>query len=193
FLWKTTKIGARVIITHDEPAAVEISNAKLLAPTPRPQQSARALIAADGKGMIAAAKAVARSEDQPELSVASNEGPANGVAAAPFTQPKFDPYRNGPVSVFVSRKTSKLYVRYDYEPLFEMPVTISDPARPLGTHVFTAVGSNDEGLRWTAISVPTPAKGESETVRSKRSERITAAISESDVGDLRAAQTPAAA
>ncbi len=33
------------------------------------------------------------------------------------------------------------------------PVTIRDPGRPIGTHVFTAVASNDSGLRWTAVTI----------------------------------------
>jgi len=60
--------------------------------------------------------------------------------------------------VFVSRKTNKLYVRYDYEPLFEAPVTIKNPDRPLGTHVYTAMEATDSGMRWSAISIPTPVE-----------------------------------
>ena len=44
----------------------------------------------------------------------------------------------GQISVFVSRKDSKLYVRRNFEPLFDVPVTIAPSDRPLGTHVFTA-------------------------------------------------------
>ena len=44
-----------------------------------------------------------------------------------------------PVSVLISRKTQRLYVRQAFEPIFESPVTIADPDRPIGTHVFTAI------------------------------------------------------
>ena len=30
---------------------------------------------------------------------------------------------------------------------------IRDPDRPIGTHVFTAMASNDAGLRWTAVTI----------------------------------------
>ena len=37
-----------------------------------------------------------------------------------------------PVSVLISRKTQRLYVRQGFKPLFESPVTIADPDRPIG-------------------------------------------------------------
>lgn len=192
FLWKTTKVGARVIVTHGDPAPVEISSAKLFVMPSRPSQNAPALAAGESKAMVAVAKAAARSDSEPDPSVTANDVPPNGPAVTPFAQAKFEPYRNGPVSVFVSRKTSKLYVRYDYEPLFEVPVTIRDPERPFGTHVFTAIESNSDGIRWTAISIHTPEKGDAEAARSRKGERVTAALNERDISDLRE-QTPAAA
>jgi hypothetical protein len=69
-----------------------------------------------------------------------------------------------PVSIYVSRATQKLYVRRNtHKPApdgggevfatFEVPVTIRNPDKPIGTHVFTAVARNDSGLRWTAVSI----------------------------------------
>src|SRR4029077_13937576 len=60
-----------------------------------------------------------------------------------------------PASVFISRKTQRLYVRQAFEPVLEVPVTIQDPGRPIGTHVFTATGNIDgaAGLRWTWVSL----------------------------------------
>jgi hypothetical protein len=60
-----------------------------------------------------------------------------------------------PVSVLISRKTQRLYVRRAFEPIFESPVTIADPDRPIGTFVFTAIGrtSDDAHLRWSAVSL----------------------------------------
>jgi hypothetical protein len=69
-----------------------------------------------------------------------------------------------PVSVYISRATQKLYVRrnthkpwadggevFDFS--IEVPVTIRDPDRPLGTHVFTAMARNDSGLRWSVVTI----------------------------------------
>src|SRR5262249_59944216 len=62
-----------------------------------------------------------------------------------------------PISVFVSRKRQRLYIRQDFEPLFDAPVTIAQPAAPLGTHVFTALeftGPERSSLRWNVVSLP---------------------------------------
>jgi hypothetical protein len=59
-----------------------------------------------------------------------------------------------PVSVLISRKTQKLYVRQAFEPIFQSPVTIGDPDRPIGTHVFTAAErASDDKLRWSVVSL----------------------------------------
>ncbi|MGX1353713.1 lipoprotein-anchoring transpeptidase ErfK/SrfK [Bradyrhizobium elkanii] len=67
------------------------------------------------------------------------------------------PKRAGQIAVFISRKDSKLYVRQNFAPLFEVPVTIAASDRPLGTHVFTAqVDKTDANLlRWSVVTLPT--------------------------------------
>src|SRR5262245_8298729 len=69
-----------------------------------------------------------------------------------------------PVSIYISRATQKLYVRrnthkpwpdggevFDFS--IEVPLTIRNPDKPLGTHVFTAMARNDACLRWTAVTI----------------------------------------
>ncbi|KRR01012.1 L,D-transpeptidase [Bradyrhizobium valentinum] len=70
------------------------------------------------------------------------------------------PRRPGQIAVFVSLKDSKLYVRENFKPQFEVPVTIAPSDRPLGTHVFTvAVDKNDPNLlRWSVVSLPVTAR-----------------------------------
>jgi len=69
-----------------------------------------------------------------------------------------------PVSIFISRATQKLYVRRNthkrwpdggevFDSSIEVPVTIRNPDRPIGTHIFTAMARNDAGLRWTAVTI----------------------------------------
>jgi hypothetical protein len=58
-----------------------------------------------------------------------------------------------PVSIFVSRKTQHLYVRRGFEPVFDSPVTFTNPDEAIGTHVFTAMARTEAGLRWSAVSV----------------------------------------
>jgi len=60
-----------------------------------------------------------------------------------------------PVSVFISRKTQRLYVRQGFEPILESPVTVLDADRAIGTHVFTAIErtGNDLNMRWSVVSL----------------------------------------
>jgi hypothetical protein len=62
--------------------------------------------------------------------------------------------------VFISRKDSKLYVRQNFAPLFEVSVTIAASDRPLGTHVFTAETEKNDAnlLHWSVVSLPMSAK-----------------------------------
>ena len=75
--------------------------------------------------------------------------------------PKPDGRRKvGQLAVFISRKDSKLYVRQNFAPAWEVPVTIAPSDRPLGTHVFTAtVDRNDSNLlHWSVVTVPMSAR-----------------------------------
>jgi hypothetical protein len=69
-----------------------------------------------------------------------------------------------PVSVFISRATQKIYVRRPtrdrapeagemFDTILEVPITIRNPDKPIGTHVFTAVAPANRGLRWTAVTI----------------------------------------
>jgi hypothetical protein len=70
-----------------------------------------------------------------------------------------------PISVFISRKTQHLYVRQGFRPILDIPVTIQDPDRPIGTHVFTAVERDEGGsdLRWSVVSLYGAHANDSET------------------------------
>jgi hypothetical protein len=88
-------------------------------------------------------------DDINELSAIKPASPENIVQVIP-------PQRQGPVQVFVSRKQGKVFVRQDFKPIFEAPVTIAEPDRPLGTHVFTAMQMQEDGaaMQWTAVTIP---------------------------------------
>jgi lipoprotein-anchoring transpeptidase ErfK/SrfK len=67
--------------------------------------------------------------------------------------------KNATVSVFISRQEGRLYVRHGMEPLFDTPIAIAQPERPLGTHVYTAMEKTDgDALRWTVVSIPSSYK-----------------------------------
>jgi hypothetical protein len=60
-----------------------------------------------------------------------------------------------PASVFISRKTQRIYVRRAFEPILDAPITILNPDQPVGTHVFTAMERLNGGtdLRWTVATL----------------------------------------
>jgi lipoprotein-anchoring transpeptidase ErfK/SrfK len=103
------------------------------------------------------------------------------AAAKPDPAAQAAPKRSGQISVFVSRKDSKLYVRQNFAPLFEVPIAIAPSDRPLGTHVFTAqVDKNDANvLHWSVVSLPVPdryAERRDDDERVSRRRRIAGAV-----------------
>ena len=84
-----------------------------------------------------------------------------------------------PLSVFISRKTGRLYVRQDFEPLFDAPVLIRDPDREIGTHIYVTTRATEDGsgLHWQAVSMPTaetlPARREGKSRRSAQDDAAT--------------------
>jgi len=68
----------------------------------------------------------------------------------------------GPISVFISRKDAKLYVRQNFAPLFNVPVTIAPSDRPLGTHIFTAEADKTDAniLHWSVVTLPASHRAE---------------------------------
>jgi hypothetical protein len=85
-------------------------------------------------------------------SEATDAAEAKGLAAQAAQEAKL---RTFPVSVFVSRKTQRLYVRKGNFPVFEGPVTIRDPQAPIGTFVFTALEQSgaSPALRWSVVAM----------------------------------------
>jgi lipoprotein-anchoring transpeptidase ErfK/SrfK len=99
-----------------------------------------------------AAPDVKKDQARPDAEKAAVSRPDPAIVAPPK--------RTGQIAALVSRKDSKLYVRQNFSPLFEVPVAIAPSDRPLGTHVFTAqVDKNDANvLHWSVLSLPVPAK-----------------------------------
>ena len=79
------------------------------------------------------------------------------------------------MSIFISLKTQKLYVRQGTEPVLEMPVTIRDPDKPIGTHIFTAVDYANGGgdVRWTVVSLGGKPQSDEPSGRKSRRDRET--------------------
>jgi len=181
-LWGITRMGTRVIVARSDVAPVEIAHPHLFAPKPKtetpaavhnppagldairpsvhPEPGEQARPADPGKS--------GESASPPMVRIAGAAPPTDaappGAAAVPAPP---TPRKTGVVSVFVSRKTGKLYVRQNYQPLFEAPVAIRNPERPLGTHVYTAMELKEDGagMRWTAVTMPADAPVNTESLR----------------------------
>jgi len=65
----------------------------------------------------------------------------------------------GHVAMFISGKTQRLYVRRNFQPWFDVAVTIAKADEALGTHVFTArfAESGKSALIWRVVSLAKPA------------------------------------
>ena len=156
-LWGITKVGARVIVTRGPAAPVEIAHPKLFVPK-KPEE--KSVPVADPAGVPSAAITPAGNPPStarlagalvmPEVTGSLAGTPKEEKPASQVPRPK------GPVSVFVSRKQSRLFVRQGFVPLFDLPLTIASPERPIGTHVFTAMAlkADKAEMRWTVVSIP---------------------------------------
>jgi lipoprotein-anchoring transpeptidase ErfK/SrfK len=73
---------------------------------------------------------------------------------APAPDAAAKPKKTGPISIFVSRKEGKLFVRRAFEPIYQAPIAI-DGAEALGTHVYTATNEPADGtaLHWVSVSI----------------------------------------
>ncbi|HUI20397.1 MAG TPA: L,D-transpeptidase family protein [Methylocella sp.] len=96
-----------------------------------------------------------------------------------------------PVSIFISRKTQRLYVRQSFQPVFESPITILDAGHPIGTHIYTVLDYTNGGaeLRWSAVSMEGNLEKRQPSPRGKssRDDRHTAEPMSPDAAPARAA------
>jgi lipoprotein-anchoring transpeptidase ErfK/SrfK len=185
-LWKATKMGARVIVTRPEVSPLTFDHPRLFAPTmkaveapavpvpePKPfsttsEPSSSSAATAPTESSAPATRVIrtADATDAVAATGAIGAKPPPAIAApSPIIvdeRPKVMPSAtvkeaNGrPVSVFISLKEGKLYVRQGWKALFDAPVSFEHPEQPIGTHVYTAMGFKvtGDGLRWTVISIP---------------------------------------
>jgi hypothetical protein len=67
-----------------------------------------------------------------------------------------------PISIFVSKKAGRVYIRQAWAPIHEAPVTFERPEAPVGTHLYLATATQEDGraMRWLAVSIPPQQAGE---------------------------------
>ena len=178
-LWGITRIGARVIIAQDEVVPSAITHARLLALMPQdvapsasaePMQKIRlatvaSIVDAPLKGTIDAndnARIETLIDRTVQDGLAESDAFVTDASAVPRVPDKGDALasakdpvlRPGPISIYISRKTARLYLRKGFDEVLEAPVTIAQPEAPLGTHVFSALKGEDT-VHWNVVSLPT--------------------------------------
>jgi len=85
---------------------------------------------------------------------------SNGIVPLPASKPadtiQASADKKTPIAIFISRKTQRIYVRQNFEPIFDAAITVDHPEQPIGTHVFTAMAYLDDGstFRWDVVSMP---------------------------------------
>jgi lipoprotein-anchoring transpeptidase ErfK/SrfK len=90
--------------------------------------------------------------DKPVVDADDRQPPRPAPLRSRFAEPT---KLAGQVAVFISRKEKKIFVRHAFVPVFDMPIEIADPERPLGTHLYTAIATaGDGGMRWNVITMP---------------------------------------
>ncbi len=201
YLWRTTKLGARVVISREDTAPYDVAHAKLFQPKlmpntvettpplrrtldtttqPLTRTAGIALVATDAVAepttdAVADAAPKPATQDTTAVAPATEELPSQEQITGSVNRPQADipdaildsfaqslqakqkkSSPNGPISVFISRKEKKLFVRQGFIPLFSAPVSFQDEKAIFGTHVLTAHDKGDDSreLRWTAVTLP---------------------------------------
>jgi hypothetical protein len=153
-LWHLTKRGTRVIIARNDVRPVDITHPHLFAAKATAPPDPPANVAGDSVTTVAAAHA-------PLTSNRVDAQRATNLQIPVSSPPKAALRRASPISVFVSRKLNRLFVRQGSKPVLDVPVKIDNPNEPLGTHVFTAMRLQNDGasVRWTVVSIPEKLSG----------------------------------
>ena len=193
------------VAVADPPAAPEATKAgdgKVAQADPPSPPQAPATAAAD------APAAAAQEPAKPDVTTATVPDQLRGTLAGPPPAPDSDAVpvpaakpaalvedaaaSRGPIAIFVSRKTQKIYVRQNFAPLFDAPVTIAEPTQPFGTLVFTAMSYLDDGatFRWNVVTFPGEPPKVKRVVETRRGRRVVEEAVKS-AGTVPPPQTPA--
>jgi len=124
-----------------------------------------------------------------EIAAAARSNAAqSGPTAAPSAKPAA---LAGPISIFVSLKEKKLFVRRNFRPIYDAPIAFEGD-QPLGTHVYTATNAPADGttLHWVTRSIASANPALSPELKTHRS--VAARDSRSHKGQVQAAIPPMA-
>jgi L,D-transpeptidase catalytic domain len=183
---EATKYRAEAQLTAAESALKTASSPPVIQAAEEEKAEALARVA-DAEAQLAAAKgeaplkadAAARARDEARAAAAEKVSAVEASREAARMM--------SPVSIFISRKTQRLYVRQSFQPVLESPITIHDADHPIGTHIYTVLDYANDGadLRWSAISMDRRQLGPNG--KSRRGDGPNAESMSPDVGPARAA------
>ena len=183
---EATKYRAEAQLTAAESALKTASSPPVIQAAEAEKAEALARLA-DAEAQLAAAKgeaplkadAAARARDEARAAAAEKVSAAEASREAARMM--------SPVSIFISRKTQRLYVRQSFQPVLESPIAIHDADHPIGTHIYTVLDYANDGadLRWSAISMD--GRQLSPNGKSRRGDGANAESMSPDVGPARAA------
>jgi hypothetical protein len=161
---RVTDTASAAVVAAAERAKAALSAAEVdLAAAERRVEEASVIEAVAFEGAAAAAATVIETEHaRREASVAL----------------KLSEKADAPISILVSKKAGKVFIRQAWTPIHEAPVTFTDTGKDLlGTHVYLAVGTAADGetMNWLSVSLPGTPPAPPRQQRGKRASPAPAA------------------
>jgi L,D-transpeptidase catalytic domain len=130
--------------------------------TPEAGERAKAAVAAAEAALAGAGKAgeEARAQEaavtSEALAAARAAWEADNASKTASAEAKAAERGTDPISIFISKKTNRLYIRQAWAPIHEAAVTIKEPEALIGTHTYLAVepAADSKSLRWLSVTFP---------------------------------------
>ncbi len=143
------------------------------------------------KARLDAARADDAVKSPAAFAAAANARQAVVAAEEADAASKVSSKRSSPISVLISAKDKRLYVRQGLNPVFDAPVIVRPGPEPIGTHTFQAVSATHETLNWVTVSVaPETLSDEARYMPFSKAVRTARAANKSLPADAFAEATP---
>ncbi len=141
---------ARRLTKADERAAAATDAAAIA------KMNAEAALA-DAAAKLEAAKTTSAAKDADLADAVRRLNDATASSSAAANAGREALRRTAPLSMLVSKKDQRIYVRQGLAPVFDAPASVRDPETPLGSHLYiaTAVEGDGTSLKWSVVSIPT--------------------------------------
>ena len=141
--------AAKAVEQAKTPEAVEAAKAAQSAAEARVEEAQKAVTEAAAVESAKTQEAFAAAQAAWDAEKASDLAAATARAGERATEP---------ISVFVSKKTGRVQVRQAWKTIHDAPATFRDADAPIGTHVYVATETVEEGkaMRWLSVTLPQP-------------------------------------